>query len=94
MPDTLALIRHAIEREDFAQAAVLWEGWSRDLSERIAAGQADPAEWAATVELRTWSRGVLLCARAQFLDRLNGLHAAGAYASQWHPDTALVCGNF
>ena len=93
-PAAVAQIRHALEREEYARAAVLWEGWSRELSGRLATGTADPADWAATVELHTWSRGVLLCARAQYQDRLNSLRAAQAYGSRWKPAPAIVRSRF
>lgn len=78
----LDAIRCSIERGDFAQAATLWEAWSRDLASRMAAGPIDRAEWTRTAELYHWSRDVLLCARVRFLDRLNTLHAAEAYGAQ------------
>jgi hypothetical protein len=79
MHNAIERIRHAIERGDFASARALWEEWACDLGSRIQAGSASPADWTRTTELYLWSRDVLKCARAQALDRLNTLHAAGAY---------------
>jgi hypothetical protein len=79
MPEATDRIRHAIARGEFAGAEVLWEDLSRQMRERIASGAAGEAEREALVELYDWSRNVLLCERARILDRLNTLHAAGAY---------------
>src|SRR5882757_6157798 len=78
----LDAIRFSIERGDFARAGALWEEWSRELAGRVATGRADDEEWAKTTELFRWSKDVLLCARTQYVDQLNTLHAAGAYGAQ------------
>jgi len=75
-------IRHATERADFARAAALWEEWSRELTTRVADGRRDDADWTRTTELYRWSKDVLVCARTELRDRLNTLHAAGAYGAQ------------
>ena len=75
----LDAIRHAVERGDFARAERLWGEWSRHIGE---AGRLSEAEWVETNELYCWSKEVLHCTRAQVLDQLNTLHAAGAYGAQ------------
>ena len=79
MDKAVERIRQMIGQGDFSGATALWEQWSGYLAVKIQAGTATPEERAHTVELYRWSREALLCARAQVLDRLNTLHAAGAY---------------
>lgn len=71
-PDRLDLIRHAIERGDFAHARTLWEEHARNVT---------VSDWPRTTDLYEWSRTTLLCARAHLLDRLNALKAAEKYLS-------------
>ena len=80
--EMLDAIRHATERADFTRAALLWEEWSRELTLRLAQNRQDDADWTRTTELYRWSKDVLVCARTELQDRLNTLHAAGAYGAQ------------
>lgn len=79
MHPAMEAIRRGITRGDWAGSTGRWEGLARELEKRLRAGRLSPAEWSEVVQLYSWSRKVLLCARAQALDRLNEIHAAGAY---------------
>ena len=79
MQTLLEPIRHAISRGDWARSGALWDGLAGEVERRLRAGRLSPAEWNKVAQLFAWSRNVLLCARAQALDRLNQMHAAGAY---------------
>jgi hypothetical protein len=74
-------IRDAIAAQDYSTALHLWNVYvnqvRRDVSER-----GFPPERIAEVRgLFHWGRCALLCARSQFLDRLNAIHVAAAYTT-------------
>ena len=71
--------RAHIANGEYAAASVLWEQFAADVEQRLRAGAVSPAEWAEVSELYSWSRGVMLCARAHALEMLNANHVANAY---------------
>ncbi|MDE3165495.1 MAG: hypothetical protein KGN36_06800 [Acidobacteriota bacterium] len=75
-PDT---IRQAIARGDYPAAREAWQRYTATLETELRSGVL-PAAWSEFESLYRWCREVLLCARAHATDRLNALHAAGAYA--------------
>ena len=95
MPDPAAELRYAIERGEYARAANLWSAWTSELARRREGHAADSAEWERYREAYGWARGVLLAERAHLLDRINTLHAAGAYgAAPVIRAASLVQGSF
>lgn len=76
---TIPRIRQAIESGDYTRATALWNAYAGWLREELTAGRLTQPVWAETTELVTWSRNVLLCARAQAGDCLNTLHVASVY---------------
>jgi hypothetical protein len=79
MNPAIERIRHAITRGEYPQASELWNHFASELQDRIRAGRLPASEWTDVAELFTWSRNVLLCARAQALDLLNTNHVASTY---------------
>jgi hypothetical protein len=74
-------IREAIAAQDYSTALHLWNGYVNQVRRDVSDG-GFPAERMAEVrELFEWGRCALLCARSQFLDRLNAIHVAAAYTA-------------
>lgn len=90
----LVSIRQAIDGGDFAAALELWNRYATGLREALAAGKLPEPSFAEASDLMAWSRPVLLCARAQFQDRLRTLVVARAYAGQPTPRSVQIRTSF
>ena len=85
-----ARIRDAIDSGEYQKALRLWNGYAAQVRAEIRKGTLSMDALAEARELVAWSRTVLNCARAHALDRLNTLHAAGAYGSGARRKAGLI----
>ena len=92
--DVTLRMREAIASEDYGTASRLWDDYARQLRDRLRTGAVSVEEMAEARDLFEWSRAALLHARSQFLDRINTLHVAGAYARKDCPRTGSLRASF
>jgi hypothetical protein len=72
-------IREAIQLEQYSEALAQWNGYARQLRAAVEAGALPADQMEEARALFTWSRQVLLGARAQLRARFHELEVAAAY---------------
>ncbi|HWB86810.1 MAG TPA: hypothetical protein VG675_21880 [Bryobacteraceae bacterium] len=79
MSDLSAAIRHAMAREEFEKAKLLWNEYARHMAEDVRSGSAKQTQLAEVRQLMEWCRRVALASRAQAAARLKILRVAETY---------------
>jgi hypothetical protein len=88
--ETVSRIRTAIASEDYRDALELWNGYARELADRIRQGTLPESAMVESGDLLAWSRTVLRCALAHAFDQLNALHAVEVYGAQVNLEPRLI----
>ncbi len=81
--ETDARIRCAVSAGDFGKASELWESYAAQVADAIRRGTCSAADLAQMRALVEWTRGMVICSRAQaqhrMRNRITKLHAASVY---------------